>query len=402
MTEKNISLDNKNQISGRKPRVVFTFVEAGMAHIMAMTGMMDAFQKKYGDKCECIKSYIFSDSKNQDVKKMGETVSGHTKKTASNWLYNRFEALSYLTSSRLTLKFLDGHFRKGRKGFLQDAKELNPDLLVASYYLPSHLVVETNKKGITDTLIATYTPDPYIYPAWDRRCDLFLVNNERAYELAVKKGFKKEVVRQIPFIYKEELLHFNATRQQAKKEVNIDDKFTVLFSSGAYGAKGTEKLVKKLLATSLPMNLYVICGKNEEIKVRLENLKNSMETQVNLQVIGFTDKLAYYMKASDLLIGKAGFLTMMEARYLECPMIANVAANRLEEIIANYAEKYGLAKKEYRANGVVKLVEKCFNDRDYLSSRLINIKDREGEMLGCEKAADLLYDLLKKKFPDLD
>ena len=98
-----------------KPRVVFTFVEAGMAHIISASGMYEAFKSKYGDRCEVIKSYVFSESKDEQVQKMGVAQSSHTKRLASNKLYNKFEAISYKFPSSFVLKILDGHFQKGIK-----------------------------------------------------------------------------------------------------------------------------------------------------------------------------------------------------------------------------------------------------------------------------------------------
>ena len=42
-----------------KPRVVFPFVEAGFGHIMPMTAVSQAFEEKYGDRCEVDKTYMY-------------------------------------------------------------------------------------------------------------------------------------------------------------------------------------------------------------------------------------------------------------------------------------------------------------------------------------------------------
>jgi len=41
-------------VENKKPKVIFTFMEAGMGHITPMSGMSKAFTDKYGDKCEKI------------------------------------------------------------------------------------------------------------------------------------------------------------------------------------------------------------------------------------------------------------------------------------------------------------------------------------------------------------
>ena len=46
----------------KKPRVVFPFTEAGMGHIMPLRSIADAFEKKYGDKAEVVRSEFFSET----------------------------------------------------------------------------------------------------------------------------------------------------------------------------------------------------------------------------------------------------------------------------------------------------------------------------------------------------
>ena len=45
-----------------KPKVVFTYVEAGMGHIMPITSISNAFEKKYGKYVEIVRSKFFSET----------------------------------------------------------------------------------------------------------------------------------------------------------------------------------------------------------------------------------------------------------------------------------------------------------------------------------------------------
>lgn len=385
----------------KKPKVVFTFVEAGMGHIIPMTGMYNAFLKKYGHKCEVVKSYFFSESKSEKVRAVGRELSEHTKRTMSNWLYNRFEAFSYGISSKLTLKVLDMHFKKAYPDCFEDLKNLNPDLLVSSYYLPSHLARKTNEKGLTNTLIATYTPDTYVYPAWDRNCDMYIVNNDIARKLAIKKGFKKEVVKQIPFIYKESITSLKLIKQQTMEKLGIEqNKFSVLITSGAYGAKNTVKHITKLLTSNLNLNLIVICGKSQEMLKEMQELEKIKSPSVNFYYKGFVDNMEEYICASDLIIGKAGMNTIMEAVYLDKLMVVNAAANRLEELISKSCEKEKIVIKEKSADKMVKLVSEFIDDKEKMNEYLERFK-RYKDDTGAERAADLLFELLKERYKEL-
>ena len=386
--------------TGRKPKVVFTFVEAGMGHIIPMTGMYESFRKKYGDRCEVVKSNIFSDSAYESVRKMGEKLSGHTKKTASNRLYNRFEAFSYLLPSKITLAGLDAYFRKPIKDFLKEYSANPPDILVASYYLPAHLAIKANEKGLANAKIVTYTPDPYIYPAWDRKSDIYIVNNETAEKQALKKGFKKDRVKRVPFIFKAEVTGCTVEKDAARKELGLSGGFTVLFTSGAYGAKNTYRLMRKIRNVTRPITLVVICGKNREMQETVASIFAEKPSNVTLKIIGFTERMADYMRAADLIIGKAGMNTIMESVYLGCPMIINAEANALEEHITKFSEKEKICLREKNPDRIVGIIDKCAGGEDLFSECRKNFA-KFHDPTGADESADSIYGLLKEKFPNV-
>ncbi|MBQ3219344.1 MAG: hypothetical protein IJB32_01985 [Clostridia bacterium] len=385
----------------KKPKVLFTFVEAGMGHIIPMRGISNAFKEKYGDKCEIIDSYIFTESEHEQVKKMGKELSDHTIRASVNWFYNKFEALSYLLSSKTTLRFLDLHFNKKRKLFYSDLNKINPDLIVSSYYLPSHLARQANEKGYTDTLIATYSPDPYIYPSWDRKCDLFLVNNENAFNMAINGGFHKEKVKKVPCIYKKEIIETRETKDSARHSLAINnDKFTVLYTGGAYGTKGTEKLIKALLCSGLNINLIVVCGKNKKIYDNMTKLSSIKGNSVDYEVIGFTERLHDYITASDIVIGKAGSNTMMEVAKLNRPLIVFRESSRLEEKTAEFFVKEETALRIRSPKKIVKFIDECIKNPEKLSTYTKNCCKYQ-DQTGATQVADLLFELLKTRFKDL-
>ncbi len=384
----------------KKPKIVFTFVEAGMGHIIPMRVLSSVFQRKYGDKCEVVNSYIFSDSKNSAVQDIGKELTNHSVRAATNWFYNRFEALSYLLSSRLTLKVLDKHFDSRIKPFIEDLKSVNPDLIVSSYYLPSHLARIANGQGATDTLIATYSPDPYIYPAWDRKCDLFIVNNDNAFSMAVKKGFDKEKVLQVPFVYKEEFASLNLDKTFNRKNLGLSDKFTLLITGGAYGANGTEKLVKTLLESGLEISLVVVCGKNQRLYDSLLSMNEIKGENTDYHVIGYTERLAEYMCAADIVVGKAGSNTIMETAYAGRPLVVFSEINRLEEITSKYWQKQNIIIREKNPKKILKIVKDYINNPQKLTEYFSSTEQFRNHT-GAEKAADELFKLLKSKYPEL-
>ena len=47
----------------KKKKVVVTFCEAGQGHIVTAQSIAESLEKKYGDKVDVVRDYIFRDSK---------------------------------------------------------------------------------------------------------------------------------------------------------------------------------------------------------------------------------------------------------------------------------------------------------------------------------------------------
>ena len=383
----------------KKPKVVFTYVEAGFGHMMPARAVSDAFKKKYGDKCEVVDWNIFSDSKNQIVKDYSQQLFGWTKNVSNNKFLFLGEIFSYIIGSKNSLKFLDKKFKKAKEIIMHDIEKINPDLMFNTYYSPSHFALECKKNNTIDTIVATYTPDPVVYPAWDRRSDLYFVNNDQAKHLAIKTGFKKESVYQVPFVLRGNIKTISDDKAENRKNLGLDEnKFTIVLASGAYGTKKDIVVIENLLKQNLDVNIVVICGKNEELFKQCEKLKENMKnSKTNFYIIGFTDRMFEYNSASNLFIGKGGANAMVESYYFAVPTIVSSCANPLEQSITKYyIDKKKCGEKIFSPNKLVKRVVEIVNDQSILNQYKENLLQFH-DASGAEKIADILYQKLKEK-----
>ena len=67
------------------------------------------------------------------------------------------------------------------------------------------------------------------------------------------------------------------------------------------------------------MELVVVCGRNEHMRQKLEELGTSLPTPMH--VLGFTDKIPEYFRAVDLLVTKAGPGSLAEANAAQLPVV---------------------------------------------------------------------------------
>jgi processive 1,2-diacylglycerol beta-glucosyltransferase len=96
-------------------------------------------------------------------------------------------------------------------------------------------------------------------------------------------------------------------------------KFTILAMVGAEGSPRALRNVAHLAQLDLDAQLVVICGRNEQLRQRVERLVSRMP----LHAVGFVDNVAELMRAADVLVTKAGGLTLAEAFCCGVPVVVH-------------------------------------------------------------------------------
>lgn len=109
--------------------------------------------------------------------------------------------------------------------------------------------------------------------------------------------------------------------QQIRQEMGWDANLPVVqIASGGDGVGPIEETVQALQQVSQPMQLVVICGRNEELRRVLQRKYANQHTHI----YGFVD-MPRYLAAADILVTKAGPATITEACTLGVPMIISGA-----------------------------------------------------------------------------
>lgn len=129
------------------------------------------------------------------------------------------------------------------------------------------------------------------------------------YGLPIRKGFWYES---------------NESRQSVKQRLGLDEALpTCLVVGGGDGMGGIVDIAKNLGSKlgqgreEAVSQLVVVCGKNEQAKQVLETVP--WGAGVNVHVKGFVNNMDEWMKASDVLVTKAGPGTIAEASICGLP-----------------------------------------------------------------------------------
>jgi UDP-N-acetylglucosamine:LPS N-acetylglucosamine transferase len=96
-----------------------------------------------------------------------------------------------------------------------------------------------------------------------------------------------------------------------------EDLPTAIVLFGGHGSKVMYDITEKLDAAGLPLQLILICGRNEELAMKIR----ARQWKLPIHVIGFTKEVHKLMRAADFLIGKPGPGSIAEAMVRKLPVL---------------------------------------------------------------------------------
>jgi len=210
---------------------------------------------------------------------------------------------------------------------------------------------------ITD--LADYPPRFWIEPLKEQ---YVIAGTQRAVEQARALGHDEAHILQAsgmilrPDFYVQDTVDLVALRQDMGLG---NDLATAIVLFGGHGSKVMYDLAKRLNAAGLPLQLMLICGRNEELAAKLRAQKWKMP----VHVVGFTKEIHKLMRAADFLIGKPGPGSIAEAMVRKLPVLIESNAWTLpqERYNAEWVseKRVGIVLKSFRevVEGVRQMLE---------------------------------------------
>jgi glycosyl transferase family 28 len=145
-----------------------------------------------------------------------------------------------------------------------------------------------------------------------------------------------------------------------RKELGLrPDLTTAIVLFGGHGSKVMYDITRRLDAAQLPLQLILICGRNEELAAKF----NAHQWRMPVKVIGFTKEIHKLMRAADFLIGKPGPGSIAEAMVRQLPVLIECNAWTLPQERYNaewVAEKrVGIVLRSFRevVSGVQRMLQ---------------------------------------------
>lgn len=216
------------------------------------------------------------------------------------------------------------------------------DAIVTTHFLPTNVVLTRFGKKCPPVYVVVTDFD--VHSAWinEEASGYFVGNEEVKWQLG-RFGIPAERVHVtgIPIM---PVFGRRRGRETVLRELGLVPRGPViLFMSGGFGMGGMEEVVESLLRLPSEHHLIVVCGRNEKVRKNLEKLAPQADDR--LRVHGFVTNVHDLMEAADVLITKAGGLSVSEGLARAVPMVVVMPVPGQEERNTDYLLERGAALK---------------------------------------------------------
>lgn len=403
MSEKIQKLEKFLEEKNKKPRVLITYIESGMGHIMSATAIANKLKEKYGNELEIIEEHIMKCDNNKKQIKFEKFMSGQVKITNKIKGYGAFmfwllEKLGQQRSLELIHKTI---FKKATDGTIEAMRKRNPDVVISTHHFITLCAIELKKRYMPNLTIITYDPDNNVHCWWDNRSEIFITNNEIAVKEAIeKRKFKPEALKKVFFTARDSVVNAEGSKEDFRRKYGIPlDKFAVIVADGAYASANAKKYTLELMKTDLPLTIVMLAGKNEKVLNYFKKKAKKTKSNITLMPMGFTDKAHELYGACDVFITKGGPNAILDSLYMGTPVLANFYAQNMEKATINlFVNIMGCGVAIYNKKKARKQVEEWIKNPQLLDVYKNNIKKQlDKNQNGSSQIADIIMEEIEKK-----
>lgn len=226
-------------------------------------------------------------------------------------------------------KVVELHDRLTYRKLAAHVEEFRPDAVVCTHFLPASVLLAKRVKVPVYIVITDFDAHPlWVQP---RAAGYFVASLEVKVQLS-RMGIPAERIR-VTGIPIHPAFSDEAPRTAAARP-------RLLFMGGGLGLGNMDELLDRLLALPVPADLVVVAGRNEPLRKRLEKAAAG-----RARILGFVDNVHELMAASDLIITKAGGLTVSECLARRLPMVLCSPIPGQEEANTDFLLERGCAVK---------------------------------------------------------
>ncbi|MBL4932695.1 MGDG synthase family glycosyltransferase [Clostridium paridis] len=361
-------------------KVLILTASTGQGHNQAANSLKTVFEKKGWkvDKYDFLK-------KNSNF--LNAAIVGGYEFAASKipWIYGWFY---HLTDKKITNKLLNIVFFNTQRKFLRYIENENPDIIIGTHPMSVNLVTTLKSQNkINIPFISIVTDFKVHYAYINKFTDAYITASDYTKDYLITRGIPGDII----FPYG---IPINPIFFENDKEVSAtkdDDYFNILLMGGSMGLENISHVLKKLITNKHLLRITVVCGNNDNLKMRLLSEYSAPIPNKKLHILGFTKDISAIMDYSDIIISKPGGLTVSESIAKKLPIIIPFAIPGQEYENVEFLTQVGCAKYVDHMDDINYIVDSLISNPSEIDTMKDNL-----DKLRNNYSINKIYDLSEK------
>lgn len=302
--------------TGAEPRVLIVFSDTGGGHRAAARALSDALRLLDPTCVVTVADPLIGEGPGL-VRRLASLYSPVIRRSRAAW-----GAVYHSSNTPPTFAAIRAVFGPAVRRVLRDLlHQHDPDVVLSVHPLLNHVAHQAIKKsGRPRALMTVITDLVDFHRGWTfSRADLVVTPTEEARRVALRRRVPPDRVKLLGLPVD---LRFRppapGEKQALRRRFGLaEGRFTVLVMGGAAGVGHLASHVRVLGSEPHPWQLIVVCGRNEKLRRRLQE----MEAGTPMLILGFVDYMPELMRACDVVVTKAGPGAIAEALATGLPLV---------------------------------------------------------------------------------
>ena len=221
-----------------------------------------------------------------------------------------------------------------------------PALVVVNHgWLATSFTAARRRHGLASRVVVLAT-EPFDASAlWSAPgAETVLAPSAAAAEDLVRLGVARDAVHVSGYPVARRF-HSPPSRAEARARLDLGDGFVVLLSLGAEGVAGDDATGAVVALARQGATVLCVTGRNEALAARLASAAAAAGVAGSVRVLGFVERMEVPLAASDVVAGKAGPASTLEALAVGRPVVAASYAGLNELAVVRFLETRGLGSR---------------------------------------------------------
>lgn len=294
-------------------KVLIVSVKAGYGHHSTANALIEHFEE-LGVKCEMLDTFEYINPALSDSIDNGYLFSTKYIPKIYGKAYDKLDKRDEKFDKMSPIAVLSKIVSHKLKDYIT---EYNPDAIIGTHSYACMLMTYLREKQIVSCPLIGIITDFTVHPFWEStNLDYYVTADSLLNNQMQKKGIEKSKI--LPFgIPIRKNFSKKISKADARSELKIDNKTTILIMMGSMGFGNILKEIEEIDNLDFDFQIICVCGKNKKMYKEI----SSHIWQKNVITYGFADNVDILMDAADCIITKPGGLTTSEFLAKQLPAI---------------------------------------------------------------------------------